>query len=68
MVSEMMTNDSYMSRMALGEMVREAAKAATFDELIQPDLKRINDIQVCETFLNALVDKGCMITGIPNHA
>lgn len=59
--------DPYASRATLGALVREAAKAATWDDVTIPDLKRINDIAVCEAFVNALASVGCMITRIPTE-
>lgn len=55
----------YEGQESLGGMVREAAAAATHDEVEIPDLKRLNDIQVGEVFVNLLANAGCMVTRIP---
>ena len=62
-------NDPYENRALLGAMVRDAAKAAVHNANgpNNPDLQRINNILVCEVFVNALADKGCMITRIPTE-
>ena len=56
--------DSYENKVLLGAMIRDATKAAIHNN---PDLQRLNNILVCEAFVTALVDKGCMITRIPSH-
>lgn len=60
--------DHYENKALLGAMVCDAAKAAVHntDGPNGPDLQRINNILVCEAFVNALVDRGCMITRIPD--
>jgi hypothetical protein len=62
--------DTYESKRLLGAMVRDAARAAVHntDGPNDPDLQRLNNILVCEAFVNALVDKGCMIQRIPTRA
>lgn len=59
--------DPYANKASLGALVRDAAKAAihNIDGPNQPDLQRLNNILVCEAFVDALADKGCMITRIP---
>jgi len=59
--------DPYENKALLGAMVRDAAKAAVHNHNgpNDPDLQRLNNILVCEAFVAALVDKGCMITRIP---
>jgi hypothetical protein len=59
--------DPYENKSLLGAMVRDAAKAAVHntDGPNEADLQRLNNILVCEAFVNALADKGCMITRIP---
>jgi hypothetical protein len=62
--------DPYENKAALGAIVRDAAKAAVhnIDGPNEPDMQRLNNILVCEAFVSALVDKGCMITRIPTRA
>lgn len=62
-------SDPYENKALLGAMVRDAAKAAVHntDGPSEPDLQRLNNILVCEAFVNALVDKGCMITRLPSQ-
>jgi hypothetical protein len=59
--------DPYENKSLLGAMVRDAAKAAVHntDGPNEPDLQRLNNILVCEAFVDALVSKGCMICRIP---
>lgn len=61
--------DAYEHKTMLGAIVRDAAKAAVHntDGPNDPDLQRLNNILACEAFVNALVDKGCMITRIPER-
>lgn len=61
----MTQSDPYENQAKLGAMVRSAAGAAIHNERKLPDLKRLNDIAVCEAFINDLADAGCMITRIP---
>lgn len=61
-----MDDDPYGNKVALGRIVLDAAKAAVHDDS-DVDLQRINGILVCEVFVNALVEKGCMITRIPTE-
>lgn len=60
-------NDPYENKALLGAMVRDAAKAAVHNKggPNEPELQRINNILVGEDFMSRLVDKGCMITRIP---
>lgn len=60
-------DDPYANKALLGAMVRDAAKAAVHDDVAIPDLARVNNILVCESFVNALVERGCMITRIPTR-
>jgi hypothetical protein len=59
--------DPYENKSLLGAIVRDAAKAAVYntDGPNEPDMQRLNNILVCEAFVSALVDKGCMVTRIP---
>lgn len=62
--------DPYANKATLGAMVRDAAKAAIHNTNGPngPDLQRMNNILVCEKFVSALADKGCMIIRIPTAA
>ena len=64
-----MDDDPYANKAKLGAMVRDAAKAAIHNRNgpSEPDLQRLNNIIVCEAFVNALADAGCMITRIPTE-
>lgn len=61
-----MDHDPYENKALLGAMVRDAAKAAVHntDGPNEPDMQRLNNILVCEAFISALADKGCIITRI----
>lgn len=63
----MTATDPYEGKVKLGALVRESCTVAIYDEQAMPDVKRINDILVCEAFINALVNTGCMITRIPSE-
>lgn len=63
----MADDDPYANRVKLGAMIRAAAAAAVHDEEQIPELKRLNDMAACETFLSALTLAGCMITRIPRR-
>lgn len=59
--------DPYTNKSLLGAIVRDAAKAAIHNHNgpNESDMQRLNNILVCEAFVSALVDRGCMITRIP---
>lgn len=61
--------DPYENKGLLGALVRDAAKAAVHNSNgpNDHDLQRLNNILVCEAFITALVDRGCMITRIPTE-
>lgn len=61
-------SDPYANKALLGAMVRDAAKKASVHYADAPDdvdIDRINNITVCEAFVDALAARGCMITRIP---
>ena len=58
-------SDLFAGREQFGALIRQAAAAATYDEAITPDFKRLNNIAVCERFMDMLTARGCMITRIP---
>lgn len=55
---------SYENKAKLGRIVLDAAKVAVYDDS-NTDLQRLNAILVCEIFVSALADVGCMVTRIP---
>lgn len=59
--------DPYENKAKLGAMIRWACTVAIHDEVRMPEVKRLNDIQVCEAFVTALADEGAMITRIPRR-
>lgn len=60
--------DPYKNKAGLGALIRESCTVAIYDEKKMPDVKRLNDILVCEAFVHALAGVGCMITRIPSEA
>ncbi len=61
-----LSDDPYEGKTILGRLVLNAASAAVHDDS-DPDLQRVNAILAGEKFVSDLVDRGCMITRLPEE-